>query len=253
MRLLLALLSALLPLAAVRSQQADDPAAAPLWRPAIDWNQVRDEAARITKQYGADVIRRGALTPGKTSSEALWVLFSHIARENMKVLHLDAVGGSITAGGGSVGDDKWPEMVAYSLAKFFPQTDIQLQNSARGATGSLTTGFCLDALVGNESHILMTEFALNDRHMYGVDGVPYELLVRSALSRPRLPVLLNVIFWGAFFTPASAKDVQDRICKHYGIHCLSMQDIGLPMVGSGKWQKSDVRVSRGAAPSSPRR
>jgi len=96
---------------------------------------------------------------------------------------------------------------------------------------------CLDALA-SDADIVLTEFAMSDRHFYGLDEAPYEIL--SLAARANNAVHLDVVFWGAFFRPDSARLSHLNVSRHHGIATVDLQAIALPMVSTGKWARPNI-------------
>ena len=57
--------------------------------------------------------------------------------------------------------------------------------------------------------LLLAEFAMDDQALYAGDGLPFELLLRAALSRrPTRPALVNVMGWGRRLSWVTAQEPQ---------------------------------------------
>ena len=101
-----------------------------------------------------------------------------------------------------------------------------------------------------EVDLLLLEFATDDRALYGSDGLPFELLLRAALSRrPLRPAVVNVMAFGPRLSWASAQDpAQVKLCRHYGVSAVSLRDALLPIVRKGGASSPAARAAAAAAP-----
>ncbi|KAG5186881.1 hypothetical protein JKP88DRAFT_162137 [Tribonema minus] len=169
-----------------------------------------------------------------TTNEQLEVLFQKCVTPGASIT-VGAVGGSITAGAGAgVGDENaYIHRIAASVQRFCPAATVSAVNAARGGTGSLTTGMCLQNMLGPHVDLLAMEFSLNDREQYTVGGefsaAPYELLTRAALSAfAHAPALYGIFFWGVNFQHASAQGAHLAVARRYGVTGVSMRDVVWP-------------------------
>lgn len=155
----------------------------------VDWVVLRQEQARLEKTYaGLKLLERAlAHTGGAFAKQALHRAFLRLSSNGDKGdFRVGVVGGSVAAGSGKIGQWRFPEMLSTVLQQIFPKTKVRLQNSARGGTGSLTSGLCLETLVGRELDLILLEFALDDVGLYKRDATPFEMLVRWASTQPFL-------------------------------------------------------------------
>lgn len=66
---------------------------------------------------------------------------------------------------------------------------------------------------------------------YGNDALPFEVLLRAALSRrPQRPAVINVMAWGRRLAWISAQHPQLALCAHYGVTAISIRDALLPLI-----------------------
>jgi len=114
-----------------------------------------------------------------------------------------------------------------------PRVKLKVVNASQNATGSLTTGLCLDSYFnGEEIDIFLVDFTLNDGIKYKYSGKqdnsPYELLIRNAMTHGFIsqPAIFGIYFWGnGFKRNYTTQKKHSEILTNYNIAAISMNDM----------------------------
>eukprot|EP00192_Tetraselmis_astigmatica_P006156 CAMPEP_0117647952 /NCGR_PEP_ID=MMETSP0804-20121206/124_1 /TAXON_ID=1074897 /ORGANISM="Tetraselmis astigmatica, Strain CCMP880" /LENGTH=448 /DNA_ID=CAMNT_0005453479 /DNA_START=644 /DNA_END=1990 /DNA_ORIENTATION=+ len=129
------------------------------------------------------------------------------------------VGGSMQAGAMRVGHTNvYAGRLVQQLRGRFPAANISFINGARGSTTSATTGFCLEPMIGSKVDLMFLSFTLNDFCVHGSITIPYERLLRQALTQYPASAIIAVGFWSySMVYGAPLYSLHRQLAAHYGI------------------------------------
>ncbi|GAB4816347.1 hypothetical protein N2152v2_003393 [Parachlorella kessleri] len=151
-----------------------------------------------------------------------------------------AIGGSITAGMGSMGREfAWPGRFRAWLNATFPHPGHVVVNKGVGATTSGLFALCLDTMLAQQDvDLVIVEFSWNDVQGYTDFGSPdrkgFEQLLRKLLRHPSQPSLLLLHFYvwlrarygtslGGIYWEGSAETQLALFGQYYDIPSVSLR------------------------------
>mmetsp|Transcript_2378 Transcript_2378/g.3194 ORF Transcript_2378/g.3194 Transcript_2378/m.3194 type:complete len:451 (+) Transcript_2378:10-1362(+) len=195
--------------------------------------------------YGDDFMYEIALkNDGETTKHRLHSIFEKCNKPNSNI-RIGSVGGSITDGAGVGRGNVYIDTLGKFFQKMCPKSAVTVTNAAVSTSGSLTTGLCLETLLGPQLDLLTVDFSLNDFTQYTINNffsnVPYELLSRNALYSAFIdaPAIYHVFFWGSNFKHKSGQESHLAISEFYDIAGISMRDVAFTGMENGSEMYKD--------------
>lgn len=138
------------------------------------------------------------------------------------------IGGSVSAGRGVVGRDKWSQRFFKQLKRDFPQSTFELFDGAVPAMGSQFFGYCYDALMPSDLDLYVIEMDINNESHFETI-VHDDTLFRALLGLPQQPAVIRVAVVATSFPTMMLGSVSSGLnSQWFDVPVISLRNWLLP-------------------------
>jgi len=194
--------------------------------------------------YSRDILARSRSFEGSNTR------LRRVLREAQagKTIKISVLGGSVTRGQGVNARENWFAVFGAWWKSQFPNGKVILQNGAVAATGTGYMSMCFKEHIDDDSDIVLTEFAINDRRSDG-NTESFEWVIRQLLEMSKKPAVVNLQVFGIGYSEfTTGGDVHSAVAQYYGMSTLFMRDDAPLMYRRHTCSQSEERAAPSTAP-----
>lgn len=138
---------------------------------------------------------------------------------------------------------RWPDKLTNWLAASFPEVIVNVENAAKGASGSESALFRVERdIISKNCDIVFVEYAVNDKDMPAYErALCREGLLRKLLCAPNrnYDVVVVYTYYGGMLSDMLSGNLYEgiadfeKLCEHYHISSVHMGEYALSQLQAG--------------------